>query len=202
MLVPGGIREYFREAMEAAMDKTGVELTAHAQVYVVHLMTEFSRAENAFAGAEPGERPALAILLSRAQESTPDEALRIYKHLGDSSLYFSGFFAESIERELVSRDYYVSMGETAYSSASHLARAASAMSSVVFAELADRFGDLVALVEAMSLHGVNASRLSDSALMDLIDRYRRTGSRAVLDTLKSHGVVLRPGLSSDDDEIH
>jgi hypothetical protein len=202
MLLSGDIRGFFREAMTDAMRHTGVRLTDHAQVYVVHLMAEFSRAERAFAGADPGERPALAIMMSRAADAEPDEALRIYKHLGDSSLVLSGYFPESIEKELVSRDYYAAMGENAYSSVAALCRPQAALSSVLFEELAERFRDLVELLEAMSISATKDAPLSDKKILELVERYQKTGNREILEALKGHGVVLRPGLGSDDDEVH
>jgi len=204
MLGAANIREYFREAMSTAQREHGVQLTEPAQVYLINLMVEFVRSESAFAGAERGEKPTLVTLMSRAQEAEPAEAVRIYKHLGDSSLYLSGFFSESLEREIVSRDYYVSMGGQAYQSVASLIRGHAALSSVLFEELAERFADLVELLEAMSLHGerTNPDKLSDAKILELIDRYRRTGRREILEALRAQGVVLRPGLAGDEDAIH
>ena len=204
MLGATNIREYFREAMHTAQRERGIELTEPAQVYLINLMVEFMRSGAAFAGAERGEKPAMVTLLTRAQEAEPSEALRIYKHLGDTSLYLSGFFAESVERELVSRDYYVSIGGQAYQSVASLMRSSAAFSSVLFEELAARFDVLVELLESMSLHGERTSpeKLSDGKILELIDRYRRTGRREILEALRAQGVVLRPGLGSEDDAIH
>lgn len=202
MLLAGDIRGFFREAMTDAMRQTGHRLTDQAQVYVVHLMAEFSRAERAFAGTDPGERPALALLMSRASESEPDEAVRIYKHLGDSSLVLSGYFAESIDKELVGRDYYASMGESAYSSVASLCRTTAALSSVLFEELAVRFRDLVDVLSAMSMRATKDAPLSDKKILELVERYQRTGNKEILEALKAHGVVLRPGLSEDSDDVH
>ena len=54
----------------------------------------------------------------------------------------------------------------------------------------------------MSLHGERSRKLNDAAVLGLVDRYRRTGSREVLSALKSQGVVLRPGVDTDDDLVH
>lgn len=198
------IREYFREALGTAMRDRAVRLTDEAQVYLVHLLCEFARSENAFAGTDHGDKPALALMLQRAQEAEPTEAVRIYKHMGDSSLYLTGFFADSQAATIVSRDYYLSMGETAYSSVASFLRGSAATSSALFAELADQFTRLVDLLSAVSLHGEKSSseKLSDEKLLELVDRYRRTGNAELLEALKAHGVVLRPGVQGGNNLIN
>ena len=205
MLVPStSMREYFREALGAAMKKTTVRLTDDAQAYVVNLLAEFARAENVYAGTDRGEKPVFVEMLTRAQEAEPPEAVRIYKHMGDSSLYFTGFFTESVKREAVSREYYVSMGGTAYASVAGLMRPTAASSSALFAELSDRFPELVALLSAMSLHGERNAPVPDAHTLSLVERYRRTGNRELLDALAAQGVVLRPGLwvEPEDDALN
>lgn len=201
MLV-ANMREYFRETLQQSLKDGRVQLTETAQVYLVNLLTEFARSETAFAGTDRGDQPVFVELLARAQESEPQEALRIYKHMGDSSLYLSGFFGESVEKKAVSVDYYVSMGGSAYDAVARMMRPTAATSSALFAELAERFPDLVDLLAAMSLHGEKSRKLNDASVLGLVDRYRRTGSREVLQALKAQGVVLRPGVDSDDDLVH
>ncbi len=191
------MRDYFRECLTHALKRQPVTLTDTAQVYVVNLLSEFSRSENVYAGLGAGERPTLAEFLARASDADPHEALRIYKHMGDSSLYHSGFFKESIERSGL--DYYVSMGCSAYANVAGLMRPTAATSSALFSELADRFEALVRLLDAMSLHGAQHKHADDSKVLALVERYQRTGDKTVLNALKQSGIVLRPGIDSDDD---
>jgi hypothetical protein len=201
MLV-GNMREYFRESLQDSLRKRGVQLSDTAQFYVVNLLTEFARSDNAFAGTDRGEKPVLADLLVRAQESDPHEAVRLYKHMGDSSLYLSGFFPGAVERGATSVSYYVSVGGSAYDAVARLVRPTAATSSALFAELAERFKELVELLCAMSLHGERSRRLEDGDVLSLVDRYRRATSpaeqREVAEALRSQGVVLRPGIDGDD----
>lgn len=201
LVTAANMREYFREALRGARNKTGVALSEHAEVYLVGLLDEFARAEKVFAGTERGERPAMATLLSRAQDATPGEAVRIYKHMGDSSLYLTGFFAESVEREVVSRDYYVQMGGGAYGSVASLMRTTAATSSALFAELSDRFEELVALLAEVSLLGHEPDPQHPN-VVELLDAYRRTGRAEILEKLEQAGVVLRPGMKDDSEVIH
>jgi hypothetical protein len=192
LLTSGNLREYFREALGQAMGESMVRLTQSCQLYLVNLLNDFSRSENVYAGTNYGESPALALLLSRATEADPQEALRIYKHLGDSSLYLSGFFNESVGNRAVSVDYYQSMGESAYAQVAGQIRHSEAKSSALFMELAHRFGDLIPLLNAISFHGPKAAPeatgLEDKEIFDLVKRYRRTQNPEILKVLKKSGV--------------
>ena len=199
-MTSASMRDYFRECLGQALRKTPVRLSDTAQVYVVHLLSEFARSENVYAGTDAGEKPVLVELLSRAHDAEPQEAVRIYKHMGDSSLYHSGFFKDSVERH--GRDYYVSMGGSAYASVADLVRSSAASTSALFHELSDRFAELVELLDAMSLHGAEPEKLDDKKILALIERFRRTGDAAALETLKAHGIVLRPGVDDDDRGIN
>jgi hypothetical protein len=185
------MRAYFREALGEALRKHPVPLTDTAQVYLVNLLAEFAQTEKAWAGADT-----LVDLLMRAQEAEPHEAVRIYKHMGDHSLYRTGFFGESVELGV---EYYVSMGGGAYKSVASLVRPTAASSSALFDELADKFEALVDLLTSMSLHGEKTADLGDAKLLALVERYKRTGHPELLEALARHGVVLRPGVLSDDD---
>lgn len=196
------MEEFFKDAVGAALKRTGLSLSAQAEHYVVQLLADFSRAENVYAESERGEPAALATLLSRAQEALPEEAVRIYRHMGDRSLYLSGFFTEAVERRLVSVDYYVSMGGSAYASVAGLMRPAAAHVSALFTELSDRFDKLVDLLHAVSLIALEDNpALTDGKVYELMERYRRTGRPELLRALEAWGVVLRPGLSGDGDDV-
>jgi hypothetical protein len=200
LLTSGSLREYFTEALGQAMGESMVKLTQSCQLYLINLLNDFSRSENVYAGTDYGENPALAILLSRAADAEPQEAVRIYKHLGDSSLYLSGFFNESVGNQAVSVDYYQSMGESAYAQVAGQIRHSEATSSALYMELAHRFGDLISLLNAISFHGPKAAPettgLQDKEIFDLVKRYRRTQNPEILKVLNKTGVSPLLGLGT------
>lgn len=200
LVTSASTRDFFRECLGQALRKSDVQLSETAQVYVVHLLSEFVRAENVYAGTDAGEKPVLVDLLSRAHEAEPQEAVRIYKHMGDSSLYQAGFFRESVDPS--GREYYVSMGGSAYASVADLVRPTAANTSALFCELSDRFDKLVELLDAMSLLGAEPRALDDTEILALLERFRRTGDAAALEQLKAHGIVMRPGMDDDDDRVN
>lgn len=209
------MRSYFRETLEDSLRHRQTALSEGAQVYVVNLLTEFARSEHAFAGTDAGDKPFVVDMLARAQDSEPQEAVRIYKHVGDRTLYLSGFFPSAVEQGPSSFAYYVNMGGSAYDAVARLVRPTAATSSALFSELADRFLELVDLLCAMSLHGDKSRKLADREVLTLVDRYQKATQpaeqREVLSALKAQGVVVAPGLGGerhdhddddDDDLVH
>jgi hypothetical protein len=152
LILANSVQAYFREALVCAMRASNLSFTESAQVYVVHLLNEFSRSEKAFAGSDPGENVTIIEMMERAMLADDHEALRIYRHLGDTSLYQLGFFKESKKGRMVSTAYYMDMGAVAYSFASDLSRAYAFNSAVLFQELSERFPDMVTLMENIALY--------------------------------------------------
>jgi hypothetical protein len=156
LVLARSMQAYFREALDAAMKTSNITVTESAQVYVVHLLNEFSRSEKAFAGVSYGEKVVMAQLLERAYTSEQREALHIYRHLGDTSLYLLGFFKESSAKRIVSSKYYRDMGSGAYASASSLSRAYDAGHAALFQELSERFADMVMVLEYIANYRNNS----------------------------------------------
>jgi hypothetical protein len=153
LLLTNSMQIYFREALDAAIRSSNVVVSEPTQVYVVHLLNEFSRSEVAFAGADHGEQLIMVDMLERAFGSNSREALRIFRHMGDSSLYLLGFFKESSKKRIVSNSYYQDIGAQAYSLASDLSRVYAAQSAAIFQELSENFPDVVRLLENISTYG-------------------------------------------------
>lgn len=153
LVLTSSIQAYFREALDSAMRSSQISFTEPVQVYIVHLLNEFSRSERAFAGADPKEPLTLAELLERALAADDREALRIYRHLGDTSLYLLGFFREAQQKGIVSETYYRDMGALAYSHASGLSRGYTFNNALLFQELSDRFGDVVTIMATIAHYG-------------------------------------------------
>lgn len=155
LVVARSMQAYFREALLAALRQSNIVITEPAQVYMIHLLNEFSRSEVVFAGLDHGHKPNLVGMLERACEADNREALRIFRHLGDTSLYLLGFFKESNKNRLVSETYYRDMGSNAYSCASDLSRLHAAQNAAIFQELAENFGAMVTILEFIAHYNKN-----------------------------------------------
>ena len=175
------MHEYFREALKVAIKRSGGCISEELQAYLVYLLTDFARADRVYAGINPGEEPVLVLLLERALEAPMHEANRIFKQIGDSTLYLSGFFGEKTHASGVSANYYVSMGEGAY------LKLAQNTNQAVYHELSDAFERLVFLLRQMSLQDKKAS---PEQLLSWIEEYQISKNPDLKALLQQNGVFL------------
>src|SRR5262245_32933485 len=127
------VDEFFHEVVTDALSAVDFDASEQAGWYLVGLLGDFTTQR---LSDEP-----LGIKLAAAPEC-PGLRVRTLKEVGDTSLYIAGFFAESLTRSLVDVDYYVGLGQTAYT---QLARSFGAQRSLteVYEELADKFPKFV-----------------------------------------------------------
>lgn len=175
------MQEYFKEAISLAIKRSKSAFSQELQAYLVHLLTDFARSDKVYAGINTGEEPILVLLLERALESPPQEANRIFKQIGDSTLYLSGFFGEKTQATGVSNQYYFSMGEDAY------LRLARNTHIAVYRELSHAFERLVFLLRQVSLaHKTPTSE----EILGWIEQYKRSRSLELKTLLLQNGVCL------------
>ncbi len=180
------LTEFFHQEVSEARTHLGIELSQHAEYYLVNLLCEFTRAGDSPA---PGDEP-LALLYQRALEAGVADRMRILKDLGDLALYVAGFFVEFVERSLVDLDYYISMGGSAYHNVSDLvgAQRGGGHLAELFRQLARRFTVLVDLLREVS-DRARAEKLRDRDLVRLYERWLRTRSERVRKLLIDAGVI-------------
>src|SRR3954470_5059730 len=123
------IAEFFQDRVSEAIRNQRVDATTPTECYLVSLLADFTK-------APPDDEP-LALKLAAAVNS-PDERVRQLKDVGDTSLYVSGFFADSLQRKLVDVDYYIQMGGAAYGQLAQYFRGY--RRSEVFGEVYDELG--------------------------------------------------------------
>ena len=172
------VNEFFHEAVGEALDNQGVKATEPARFYLVNLLAEY-------ATHTIGDGP-LGIELAEAAWRTPEERASTLREVGDRSLYVSGFFAESLQRKLVDVDYYIQVGGTAYRqlASMHGAQRVRGIGGDVFRELAEQFAVFVEVLTEVSeatLHG-------GANVVQLWERWTRTGSPSAAKRLRAHGV--------------
>lgn len=163
------VTEFFHQAVCSTLEKQGVAASEPTEFYLVNLLSDFAH------GAVNDEP--LALKLARAIGSPPDDRANQLKEVGDTSLYVSGFFAESLSRKLIDVDYYIQVGCTAYAELSQFFRTyrRSAVFSDVYGELGDKFREFVDVfgeVAEMTTIGSNTNVVS------LYERWLRRGMPA------------------------
>lgn len=184
-LVQKNLREFFRDLLQAAMRSQEVESSEETEFYIVHLLERFARTERQWFS-----RP-LALEFLESFHSPAAHRFGKLRHVGDTSLFISGLFMESVHRQLVSADYYTELGRTAYG---HLARMSSGVRTLPgdsFAELSERFSDFVRVLAEISFEQLFRG---DIHKLRVYTRWMYTHGANDLRWLMRHGVIpYQPG---------
>lgn len=181
-------KDYFAESLEVAFNYFQFEPHPLSRTYLIDLLERYMHSRNLFeVDQETGKykRETLAEMFLRAQnEQSYFVRADLLKKLGDTSLYISGFFGDSLNRKLVDIDYYAEMGGAAYGS---LAKEVSDQSmSEVFNCFSSRF---IEFVDVLTYISQKAQVQTDKDLLRLYDRYLATGSKLAEDQLLEKGVL-------------
>ena len=183
------IRDFFRDLLARAIENQRAQVQPLTELYLVNLLHEFLASEALYVQSEDGtwQQKPLAFLLKEALDEAGPARLRLLRRLGDTSLFISGFFPDSLARRssLVDVDYYIAMGGRAYD-----AVARHAMERSLWEELADKFRLLVDLLNEVSERTLASS---DAGLVRLYERWLKTGSDRLASLLVRQGVVPRRG---------
>jgi hypothetical protein len=171
--------EYFKELVDSALARQQTRAGDLTAFYLVNLLCQSVRldARTSADAAEP-----LALRLGRALESGGLNQRAQLRRLGDSSLFVSGFFSDSLRRSAVDVDYYAAMGAFAYGSLSreedHLTE--------VFSELAEKF---VAYMDVLAEVSERTALSSSGDVLRLYEKWLRTGSARSAQQLVGRGIV-------------
>jgi hypothetical protein len=171
--------EYFKELVESALEHQRLATSEMTSFYVVNLLSGFVHLD----GSPAADDEALGISLAKALQAGGSRQRDGLRRVGDTSLFISGFFGDSLTRSLVNVDYYIALGERAYAS---LARQSDETLSEVFDELAGKFSGFVDVLGEVS---ERTALTSNSDLLRLYEKWLRTKSRRSGDLLVKQGIV-------------
>jgi hypothetical protein len=182
------VESFFHEVVTEALDRQGVEASEPTEWYLVSLLGEFAHSRIT--------DDALALKLAD-QHAEASERVKNLKQVGDTSLYVTGFFADSLERKIVGVDYYMGIGATAYRELSR--RLTNSTVAEVYDELSGgfpQFVDVLAEVRRnVDFGGDDVGRLYHEWLRTRADWVERR--------LAHLGLVVTPaGPSDDDGSVH
>jgi len=177
------VGEYFHEQVGRAMVSQGLRASEMAGWYLVNLLIENLR-------AAPAQNEPMVLRLERALVGSPAERAQKLRELGDSALYVSGFFGDSLRRGAVRPDYYATIGVSAYAELESLLRipVRGNLYADVYGELRDRFTDFVGVLGRVSEEAVTPQDLGR-----LLERWLHTRSEHLLRRLALRGVVIGAG---------
>jgi hypothetical protein len=179
------VREFFRDLLSRAIENQRAQVQPFTELYLVNLLHEFLMAEALYVQAPDGswhQKP-LAFLLKEALEEEGPARVQMLRRLGDTSLFVSGFFPDSLSRQssLVDVDYYIAMGGRAYD-----AVARHAFERTLWEELSEKFRLLVDLLNEVSERTLAST---NAGLVRLYERWMKTGSERLAGMLAREGVL-------------
>jgi hypothetical protein len=192
------LQEFFKDSVDDAMKRQGVEADDHTAFYVVNLLTLFARSEALYekSAAGIGLRP-LAMMLAEALDAASAEQRNFaLQRIGDISLFVAGFFGESLAGKPVDVDYYIRMGGSAYSSLSTNVRGSvrGRLFTAVFAELGRKFP---LFVDVLTDVREECMQRQDVDVLRLYELWLRTGSPRAQKLLRRLGIEPNGDLDTD-----
>lgn len=179
--------DYFRELITEAIKAHKVKLKPEAEFYLVNLLSQFISTEKLYASDTEGNLKSepLALMIKEALETEQERARQaMLRRVGDISLYTAGFFQDSFARKVVDIDYYIEMGESAYSGVA--AQAHEEVMKQLYGELAQKFAQCVELLAEIS---AKTTQKTEADILRLYELWMRTGSDRAAKALKEAGIM-------------
>lgn len=179
-------KPYFKELVETAVEHQRLDATDMSQFYLVNLLSDFAKTEQLFDKTADGyEEKPLAIVLAQALKGNTTNRIRLFKKIGDTSLYIAGYFSDHIDSKIVDIDYYISMGEGAYKNLSGIFANEKTFTEL-YGELAGKFIRFVDILSEVRREGWIAS---NSELLRLYEKWLKTGNERIKRLLEKEGLV-------------
>lgn len=180
---------FFTEIVTDALEKRKLETSPLVSKYLVDLL-EANLVTSNFSLTST-----LAETLLKAHQAERPIRLELLKKLGDTSLYVSGFFGDSLRRKIIDIDYYAGIGGTAYGNLAH--EVAPNVRAHVYEEFSRRFLEYVDLLTYISQ---NTLIQSNQDLLRLYERYVMTGSELAREQLVEKGLLATEELKKTSNQ--
>jgi hypothetical protein len=183
------LETFFQAEVDLAFKAEGLPAGGPAEPYLVRLLATYA--------AQPIEERPLGLRYFEAHLASPRERRSCLREIGDTSLFLSGFWGDSLGNRLVDVDYYIDLGGTAYAELARdrarirddLGPHGPSHGAEVFAELATHFGRFVGVLMTIS-HRTTHAR-SNRDVVRLYERWMRTKSGWAARRLAEEGVLAR-----------
>lgn len=190
MDLESSVEGFFHDEVDRAFRDKGLAPGTLVEHYLVQLLAAYA--------AQGIQDAPLALRLAEAIDANPRERRRSLREIGDTSLYVSGFWADSLADKMVDADYYIQLGGSAYG---ELARGGPGWTrdpqGEVFGELAANFVNFVEVLAIVSRRTTHPS--SNEDVLRLYQRWQRTKSAGAAARLAALGVV--PGFVKGDGRL-
>jgi hypothetical protein len=191
--------EFFRDKIAEAASNQKITISDDVEFYLVNLLCDYinpKKLESFYGQYDPLQTP-IAFILKEAIEAPPTYRAKIYKFLGDTSLYLAGFFQDFFNRKTYDINYFIDMGQSAYSNVAVIMRDQHGDKhfSVMYTSLATQFNSLVEVVAEVS-ETPESARAAD--ILSIYDRWTRTNSERLLRILQNAGISPVGGSTNNE----
>ncbi len=177
------VEGFFHDEVDRAFRDEGLPPGTLVEHYLVQLLAGYA--------AQRIEDKPLALRMLAAAEAPERERRRQLREVGDTSLYLSGFWSESLADGPVDLGYYIDMGGSAYGELARAGGRGADPFGEVFAELALHFVRFVGVLALVSRR--MALPASNQDIVRLYRLWQRTKSAAAAARLAAMGVVAMRG---------
>jgi len=190
------LQGFFKERIENSVARHGLNSDEGALWYLSQLLCNYSRT-SAFLDNN-GTRCALTPLAEyyrqAAESASPHERRMLLQRMGDVAIVVAGLFSGALNRKAVGVEYYMSMGEAAYSTLADESVCSTKGRSLqgIFEMLAIDFSDYV-----VAISEVPVKNEEPKDLMALIEDWQTIEHPALKRQLQARGVVLIDSQSQD-----
>ena len=187
LLSAQSIHEFFRELLSLAIENQRARVHQATELYLANLLSGFLQTESLLVREEDGslQRRPLALLFKEALEEEGAARARALRRLGDTSLFVSGMFSESLSASLVDVEYAIAMGSRAYDALGDVAARHGRGARSLWDELSEKFSQLVEVLNEVSERTLSSS---NAGLLRIYEKWMKTGSVRIATLLAEHGV--------------
>ncbi len=173
--------EFFKEKICAAISKQNIKVSEDIEFYLVSLLSGYVISQESLLDTP------IALILKEALESPPTQQIKLYKKLGDTSLYIGGYFQGYFKRKTFDLEYFVAMGSHAYGALGSILRDQDRAFSDVYGHLATDFWKYIEVVAEVSDSMSDPTHPQD--ILTLYDRWSENQSSRLQSKLKQMGIV-------------
>lgn len=189
LIINADVRACFQDLVASALAHQKVEAEDETVYYIVNLLTSFTRSEDLYEQTPDGLmiKPLASLYLDALEAPSGEDRNKALQRLGDIALFIAGVFTDSLNRQLVDVDYYISMGGNAYGYLSDRARDTIRwrVFGNIFGELSSKFTDFVDVLGEVS---EKAHFTTHADILRLYELWIRTGSKRAARRLKKLGI--------------
>ena len=177
-------KDFFNVLIKTGLSESNIKVSVSVKNYLNDLLQFYILSDHLFSETNSSGKKQINTIaeLYLTRNISKVNTKNQLKKIGDTSLYLSGFFRESLKRKMISVDYYIQMGQNAYETLGDLQKEGD-----LFKELAQHFTDLVFVLFCIYKKSIGNHY---DYLLSLIDQYMDTQSNKVAKELLSHGIHI------------